>query len=51
MSPIQVYFCPTHGEFDQITTFHEEIRKDRACPVCGADSKHTLKPIAGIILT
>ena len=49
--PIQVYNCPRHGEWDAITTFHEDIRSDRDCPECGKKSKHTIKPPGGILIT
>ena len=49
--PIQVYFCPKHGEWDALTTFHEDIRSARKCPECGRESTHKISPPGGILIT
>jgi hypothetical protein len=46
--PIQVYECKADGEFDIQLTFKDEIPKQFNCPACGKNSKHIIKPPAGI---
>ena len=48
MSPVQVFRCPLHGEFDVHLTFRDDIPRTRPCPDCGKEGSHILKPPAGI---
>ena len=48
--PIQVYHCPKHGEIDVITSFRDDVAKQKECPECGRDSGHIIKPPAGIVI-
>jgi hypothetical protein len=46
--PTQVYGCKTHGEFDIILSFQDDVKPNTKCPDCGLRSNHILKPPIGI---